>query len=67
MDLDYETVSICNEIEDRVLILDNKLIGRVVRLEDNQDGTCGVGVAFIKKSDPLMKGIKNLQDLIKRT
>ena len=66
LDLDYKTVNICKEIEDRVLILENKLIGRVVRIEDNEDGTCGIGVAFVTKTDPISKDISNIEDLIKR-
>ena len=50
LDLDYNAASICREIDGRVLFIDNKLVGRVVRLEDNVDGTCGVGVAFLKKA-----------------
>ena len=51
LDLDYQTASICKEIENMALIVDNKLVGRVVRIEDNEDGTCGVGVAFVRKND----------------
>ncbi|MFC1590331.1 PilZ domain-containing protein [Candidatus Omnitrophota bacterium] len=53
IELDYKTTSICKEIEDSALIMGNRLIGKVVRLEDNEDGTCGVGVAFIKKTDSI--------------
>ena len=66
LDLDYKTANICREIEERILILENKLIGRVVRIEDNEDGTCGIGVAFVTKTDPLSKDIQNIEDLIKR-
>ena len=61
LDLDFKTTSICEEIEQRVLVLDNKVIGRVVRIEDNEDGTCGIGVAFLKKSDPLSKDVAGLK------
>jgi hypothetical protein len=67
LDLDYRTASICKEIETRALILENKLIGRVVRIDDNGDDTLGIGVAFVTKSDPLAKGIKNIENLIKRS
>ena len=66
LNLDYRTANICKEIEDRALILDNKLIGRVVRIEDNGDDTLGIGVAFVTKSDPMAKDIKNIKNLIKR-
>ncbi len=60
LDLDYSTANVCQEIENEAMILDNKLIGRVVRIEDNENDTCGVGVAFVRKSDPLLKDIKGL-------
>ena len=66
LDLDYKTANICKEIEKRALIVGNKLLGRVVRIEDNEDGTCGIGVAFIRKSDPLLKDIKSIEDLVKK-
>ena len=65
LNLDYSTTSVCQEIEKRALIVDNKLIGRGVRIEDNEDGTCDVGVAFVTKSDPLLKNIKAIENLIK--
>jgi hypothetical protein len=65
IDLDYRTAAICQEIENQALILDNKLIGKVVRIEDNEDGTCGVGVAFLTKTDPIIKNIKGLKNLLK--
>ncbi|NQV04106.1 MAG: PilZ domain-containing protein [Candidatus Omnitrophica bacterium] len=58
LDLDYSTANVCQEIENEAMVLDNKLIGRVVRIEDNENDTCGVGVAFVRKSDPLLKDIK---------
>ncbi len=60
MDLDFRTANVCQEIEDRALILNDKLIGRVVRIEDNEDGTCGIGVAFVTKSEEIDKDIENL-------
>jgi len=65
IEVDYKTADICKEIEDRVLILKNKILGRVVRMEDNGDGTCGIGVAFVTKSDPMTKNIKSIENLIK--
>ena len=65
MDLDYQTANICKEVEERALILNNKLIGRVVRIEDNEDGTYGIGVAFITRSNPLSKELQtNIESLI---
>jgi len=60
LDMDYRTTSICQEIEEKVLIVDGKLIGKVVRIEEKDDGTYNVGVAFIKKSDQLPPEIEGL-------
>ena len=66
LDLDYRTANICKEIEEKALMIGNKLIGRVARIEDNSDGTFGVGVAFVRKTDPIAKEINKIEDLIKR-
>ena len=60
LDLDYKTANVCHEIDKRALIENNKLLGRVMRIEDNGDGTCGVGVAFVTKSDRLSEDVKKL-------
>jgi len=62
--LDLRTANICKEIENLALMVDNKLIGRVMRLEDNGDGTMGVGVAFVKKTDPLSKDVEKLRSIL---
>lgn len=66
MDLDFRTLSICNEVEELALIVEEKLIGRVARLEDNNDGSFDVGVAFVRKSDPISRNVKKIADLIKK-
>ncbi len=53
IELDYRTSRICREIETKALILDNKLIGKVVRIEDAGEGFYDIGIAFIKKSEPI--------------
>ncbi len=60
LDVDYHTSRLCEEIEDRALILNNKLLGKVVRIEDNDNGSYDVGVAFVRKSDNLPQDILNL-------
>ena len=60
LDLDYRTTRVCQEIEERALILNDKLLGKVVRIEETDDGFYDVGVAFVKKSDTLPKDITNL-------
>lgn len=60
LDLDYRTARICQEIESRALIINNKLIGRVVRIEENDNGLFDIGLAFVTKGDRLPQDIQNL-------
>ncbi len=53
IELDYRTTGICHEIEENAMMVGNKLIGKVVRIEEDEDGKYNVGVAFIKKTDSL--------------
>jgi len=58
--LDYRTTNICCEIEENALVVDNILVGKVVLIEDNDDGSYNVGVAFLKKTSEIPAEIKNL-------
>jgi len=60
LDIDYHTSRLCEEIESRALIIDNKLFGKVVRIEDDDGGMYDIGVAFITKSETLPKAIESL-------
>jgi hypothetical protein len=60
IDLDTRTSNICKEIEKRALMVGDKMIGKVVRIEDSGDGQYDVGVAFVKKSEKLPKSIMQL-------
>jgi hypothetical protein len=60
LDVDYRTTRLCEEIEEHALILNNRLLGKVVRIEDNDNGSYDIGVAFIKKSDNLPEDIITL-------
>ncbi len=60
LDLDYRTTGICNEIEEHALMIGNKLIGKVVRIEEDEDGKYNVGVVFIKKTDQLPPDLQNM-------
>lgn len=60
LELDYRTTHICQEIEENALIVGDRLLGKVVRIEDNDDGRYNVGVAFIKKSGEIPDDIKSL-------
>lgn len=58
--LDYRTTNICCEIEENALIVDDVLVGKVVRIEENDDGTYNVGVAFLKKTGEVPRDLKSL-------
>lgn len=60
LEMDYRTTRICQEIEESALIVKNRIIGKVVRIEDSGDGVYGVGVAFIKKHSELPKSVEDL-------
>lgn len=60
LDLDYRTTGICHEIEENAMTVDNKLIGKVVRIEEDENGKYNIGVAFIKKTDPLSSEIEKM-------
>ncbi|MCX5677736.1 MAG: PilZ domain-containing protein [Candidatus Omnitrophica bacterium] len=60
LDLDYRTTGICHEIEENAMTVDNKLIGKVVRIEEDEDGKYNIGVAFIRKTDSLPPDIENI-------
>lgn len=53
MDVDIRTLRICREIENRAVIEDRGLLGRVVRVEEDPEeaNSYNVGVCFLRKSD----------------
>jgi len=60
IELDYRTSKICREIESKVMMLDNKIVGKVVRIEDAGEGFYDIGVAFIKKTEAIPSEIKSI-------
>jgi len=60
IELDYRTTQICREIEAKALILSDKLIGKVVRIEEAGEGFYDIGVAFIKKSEAITPELRNM-------
>ena len=68
MNLDMRTLKICQEIESRALILNNGVLGRVVRVEeDPSSNTYDVGVVFLKNTDKENRIVKEIeQDLSKQ-
>jgi hypothetical protein len=64
LNLDIRTLKICQEIESRALVMNNGILGKVVRVEEGaEDGnTYDVGVCFLKKDQ---KGEAEVQELLK--
>ncbi|MDD5680084.1 MAG: PilZ domain-containing protein [Candidatus Omnitrophica bacterium] len=60
LDLDYQTARVCEEIEKNALIVNNRVLGKVVRIEEKDSGIYDVGVAFVTKSDRLPRDIQTL-------
>ena len=59
MNLDIRTLKICKEIEERALVLNNGLLGRVVRVEEDKNGY-SVGVCFLTQEERNSREIKQL-------
>ena len=66
MSLDTRTLKICREIESRALILNNGVLGKVVRVEEDagQDKTYDVGVCFLRKDQKESRDVKSVLDEI---
>ncbi len=60
LDLDYHTASVCEEVEKNALIVNNRVLGKVVRIEERGDGAYDVGVAFVTRSERLPRDIQSL-------
>lgn len=51
LSFDRSVLEICQEIEKDCLIYQGGIVGKVVRVEHNQDGTYGVGLQFITRQE----------------
>ncbi len=60
LDLDYRTARVCEEVDKNALIVNNRVLGKVVRIEERGGGVYDVGVAFVIKSERLPKDIQSL-------
>ena len=60
IELDYRTSQICREIESKAMIIDNKLVGKIVRIEDAGEGLYDIGVAFIRKTESIPPELKRM-------
>jgi calcineurin-like phosphoesterase family protein len=57
LSFDKSILFICEEIESRTLIYQNGIIGKVVRIENNTDGSFSVGVKFITREEKNLTNI----------
>jgi hypothetical protein len=60
MNLDINTLSICSEIEQDALVLKEGIVGKVVRVDENDNGTYDIGICFVKKAAPEAERLKSL-------
>ncbi len=59
MDLDIRTLKICQEIENRALILNNGVVGKVVRVEEGHRNF-DIGVCFLTQEQRDSSEVKEL-------
>lgn len=57
LSFDKGILIICEEIESRSLIYQNGIIGKVVRIENNKNGTFSVAVRFITREEKNLTNI----------
>lgn len=61
MDVDLRTLKICQEIEQRAIVFNNGVLGRVVRVEENpKSNAYEIGVCFItqdQENDSEVQGV----------
>ena len=62
MNLDKRTLKICQEIESRALILNNGVLGKVVRVEEDRqnDNAYDVGVCFLRKDQEELPEVRRI-------
>ncbi len=59
LNLDFRTLQICQEIEQRALVYKDGLLGRVVRIEENPvKRTYDVGVCFLTRSEKSARDVQ---------
>lgn len=69
MDLDIRTLKICQEIEERALIFNNGLLGKVVRVEEDekQSDTYDVGVCFLTQDQKNSREVQQILTELSQT
>ena len=51
MNVDFRTLQMCREIESRAVVYKDGLVGRVVRVEEDENELYNVGVCFLTKDE----------------
>ncbi len=69
MGLDIRTLSICKEIEKKALILNNGLVGKVVRVEEDADNEklYEVGICFLTQDQKDSREVKEILTELAKT
>jgi hypothetical protein len=57
LSFDRSTLSVCSELENRSLIYQNGIIGKVVRVEPKKSGHYNVGIQFITREEKNLTNI----------
>ncbi|MBU1784221.1 MAG: hypothetical protein KKG95_02620, partial [Candidatus Omnitrophica bacterium] len=61
IELDPKMMGLCKEIEEDLLILNNGILGRVVRISEGEPGiSYDVGIGFLRKKDMTPEEIEDL-------
>ena len=64
---DRDTLTICQDLERRSLIYQNGIIGKVVRINPVEDGSCEVGVQFITREEKVAPHASSAMQLLKES
>ena len=68
LNLDIRTLKICQEIEDRALVFNNGLLGRVVRVEeDAKTNGYDIGVCFLTQDQKNSREVQKILTEISKT
>jgi c-di-GMP-binding flagellar brake protein YcgR len=57
LSFDKSILIVCEEIESRSLIYQNGIIGKVVRIEENKNGSFSIGVRFLTREEKNLTNI----------
>ena len=69
LNLDYRMLNICQEIDRRALILNDGIVGRVVRVEENPEDSSAydIGVCFLTKDQSASRDVQKILQEISDT